>query len=64
MFTHNNNTGNDGTASFYLDDKTIKVYEGNSDGSDDKEMDYKTFVNNYSFYFAHEMENIPLIIKI
>ncbi len=64
LFTHNNITGADGVASFYLDDKTIKVFESNGDGSDDKEMDYETFVNNYSFYVAHEMEKIPLTIKI
>ncbi len=64
LFTHNNKTGTDGVATFYLDDKTIKVFEGNGDGSNDKEMDYKTFVENYSFYVAHEIEQIPLIIKI
>ena len=50
--------------SFYKDDKTIKVFEGNGDGSDDKEMDYKTFVKNYDFFVAHEIEQIPLHIKI
>ncbi len=64
LFTHNIEKGTDGVATFYKDDKTIKVYEGNGDGSDDKEMDYETFVNNYSFYVAHEIEQIPLIIKI
>lgn len=64
LFTHNNKTGTDGVATFCLDDKTIKVFEGNGDGSDDKEMDYETFVENYNFYVAHEIEQIPLIIKI
>lgn len=27
-------------------------------------MDYETFLNNYTFYVAHETEQIPLIINI
>lgn len=64
LFTHNIETGTDGVASFYPDNKLIKVFEGNGDGSDDKEMDYETFINNYEFYVAHEIEQIPLIINI
>lgn len=64
LFTHNINTGIDGSATFYNDDKTIKVFEGKGDGSDDKEMDYETFVDNYTFYVAHEIEQIPMYIKI
>ncbi len=64
LFTHNIDTGTNGVATFYKDDKTIKVFEGNGDGSDDKEMNYETFVSNYEFYVAHEIEQIPLHIKI
>lgn len=64
LFTHNFETGTNGVASFCLDDKTIKVFEGDGDGSDDKEMDYETFINNYDFCVAHEIEKIPLFIKI
>ncbi len=64
LFTYNEKTKQKGVASFCNDGKTIKVFEGNSDGSDDKVMDYETFVNNYLFYVAHEVEQIPLIVKL
>lgn len=59
--THNLKTGTIGVASFYLDNKTIKVYEGNGDGSEDREMDYETFVKEYEYYVSHEFEqDVPL----
>lgn len=65
IFTHNKNTGEDGVATFYLDNKTIKVFEGKEDGSEDKEMDYKTFLENYDYHMSHEFEpDVELKVKL
>ena len=47
--TKNIKTGWDGCASFIREDNKIKVFEGNGDGSDDKEMTYEEFINNYKY---------------
>ncbi len=49
LFTYNNKTKNTGVASFILNKNKVKVFEGNSDGSDDTIMDYDKFINNYKF---------------
>ncbi len=63
--THNLKNGTNGVATFYLDNKTIKVFEGNGNGSDDREMDYKTFVKEYEYYVSHEFEqDVPLSFNV
>ena len=47
--TANRITGEEGVASLIKAIDKVKVYEGNPDGSDDKIMTYKEFVNNYQF---------------
>lgn len=48
--TANRKTGEEGEATLLRNgEKKIKVFEGNPDGSDDKVMSYKEFVNNYQF---------------
>ena len=47
--TKNKKTGIYGCATICNNYKTIKVYEGNEDGSDDKEMSIIDFVNNYDY---------------
>lgn len=47
--TTNPRTGWEGTANFLNDGKRIRVYEGNGDGSDDKDMTYEEFVRDYQF---------------
>lgn len=63
LFTYNKKTEIQGVA-FFCNDGGIKVFEGNGDGSDDKVMDYETFINNYLFFIAHEIEQIPFIIRL
>lgn len=67
LLTYNLNTKEEGCASFFNDDKTIQVFEGNSDGSDDKKMDYETFVKNYKFRIGtleetFEISDLPIKI--
>lgn len=64
LFTYNINTGEKGVASFYTNGKKLKVFEGNEDGSDDKEMNYNDFVNNYNFIVANEYDDQYDEIKI
>lgn len=47
--TINKNTNWEGTAIILKDKKTIRVYEGNGDGRDDKSMSIDEFINNYNF---------------
>lgn len=55
--TYNKKNGIKGVASFYPKDKLLKVYEGNSGGSDDKEnIDYITFINNYDYHLIHYLD--------
>lgn len=50
LVTHNKNNGNEGCVSFHRSDKNIIfVFEGNSDGSDDKSMTLEEFIANYDF---------------
>lgn len=63
IHTTNKKIGIEGVASFLYDDKFIKVYEGDGNGSDDKIMTYEDFINNYSYYLADIDENIPLKIN-
>lgn len=64
LHTQNISTGISGVASFYNDCKTIKVFEGNLDGSDDIEMNYKEFINNYNYAVANEFDNPFMEIKM
>ena len=51
--TANKKTHQEGTINFYTNgERKVKVYEGNGDGSDDKEMSYEEFIKNYSFMLA------------
>lgn len=54
--THNKIKGWDGCASFCNDGESIRVFEGNPDGSDDKTMSFYKFVRNYSFGIGVEMK--------
>lgn len=54
LSTHNNKTNQDGVALFHKNENIIKVFEGNDDGSDDKEMDYNSFLYDYSYKVVHE----------
>lgn len=59
LHTHNKQTGWIGVASFFTNgEDMICVYEGNSDGSDDKDMSFNDFIKNYDFYLGHEMEDV------
>jgi len=59
LHTHNKQTGWIGVASFFTNgEDKIGVYEGNPDGSDDKDMTFEDFINNYDFYLGHEMEDV------
>lgn len=55
--TRNKITGWDGCASFFNDGESIRVFEGNPDGSDDTTMSFNKFVKNYSFGIGVEMES-------
>ena len=55
---------NEQVASFYNDGKTIKVFAGNSDGSDDIELNYLDFINHYNYIVGKEFENPFMDIKI
>ena len=52
--TKNTKTGWMGCASFYNDNKTIKVFEGNGDGSDDAEYTYEEFIKKYEYKLIEE----------
>lgn len=56
MFTYNTKNGETGVACFCNDHKTIRVFEGNVDGSDDKNMNYDEFIKNYKFELLNEFE--------
>lgn len=60
----NKKTGNIGVASFCNDNKTIKIFEGNSNGSDDKVISYEEFINGYEYHIGNELENVFENIKI
>ncbi len=54
--THNKKTGWNGCASFLNDGKSVKVFEGSPDGSDDAVMSFYKFVKNYSFGIGVELK--------
>ncbi len=58
LTTRNKITGDYGCAYFQPNNK-IGVFEGNEDGSDDKEVSYDTFANNYSYKVCNE-KGVPL----
>lgn len=65
MFALHRESGKTGVASFFTDgSKNITVFEGNGDGSEDRDMDYETFVKEYEFCIAHEFEKIPLFFDL
>lgn len=49
IHTINKETKQQGVATFYLKEDIIKVFEGASDGSDDKEYTYQEFLDKYDF---------------
>lgn len=57
IFTHNKETGFNGVAHFLNDGKTIKVFEGDSSGSDDIELNYDEFVEKYEYAQGYEFDN-------
>lgn len=58
LFTHNRELGYDGVAHFYGDElHMVKVFEGNSDGSDDKEMDVLQFLKSYDFKLGYDEDH-------
>ena len=58
-------TKEEGIAIFYSDNKTIKVFERDGSGCDDKEIDYDKFIDNYNYRLVHELnEDVDIDIKI
>ncbi len=53
LSTYNRQTRQTGIALFHKNDNIIKIFEGNNDDSD-KEMDYYSFLDNYSYSVVHE----------
>ncbi len=53
LSTYNRQTRQTGVALFHKNDNIIKIFEGNNDDSD-KEMDYYSFLDNYSYSVVHE----------
>lgn len=64
LFTYNKNNENIGVASFINGENKVKVFEGNSDGSDDMVMSYEDFIKNYKFKVSNEYDNPFKDIKI
>ena len=62
LYTINKQNKMEGMASFCLDYETIAVFEGKDDGSDDKELSYEKFIENYDF--ALGLENSDLRYNI
>ena len=57
LHVKNKNTGTVGCANFFGNGADmVKVYEGNGDGSDDKEMGFDEFLANYDYALADEDE--------
>lgn len=55
LLTKNKNNNLYGVASFWTNgQKMITVYEGSSDGSDDKNLSYVDFLNNYDYKIGIE----------
>jgi hypothetical protein len=55
LHTKNKKSGTLGNASFLTNgEDKIKVFEGRGDGSDDKVMDFDTFVTNYDYVLSDE----------
>lgn len=63
LYSINKKNKMEGMASFYLDCETIKVYEGKGDGSDDKDMSYEKFIENYDFVLGLENSTIRYTIN-
>lgn len=56
LFTKNKKTGEMGCANFFTNgEKKVMVYEGNGDGSDDKELTYEEFINNYDYKLGTDL---------
>ena len=64
LYTYNVSTGTYGVANFCGDNKHVKVYEGKSDGSNDKIITYDEFIRNYRFKIDYEMSKPFENIKI
>lgn len=53
IYTQNKLTGWTGRAFFATNrEYVINVYEGNPDGSDDKELSFPEFLQNYNFFIG------------
>lgn len=55
LFTKNKKLNINGCASFTTDGSVV-VYEGDSEGKDDKTIDIETFINEYEYHVACETE--------
>lgn len=64
LFTKNKKQNIDGIALFFSDCEKIKVFEGNANGLDDKEMSFQEFISNYDFELGKENSDIRYEIKI
>lgn len=50
LSTHNKKMGWDGVALFFTNGQDmIRVYEGNSNGLNDKDIPFEEFIKNYSY---------------
>lgn len=63
LYTINKQNKMEGMASFCLDYETIAVFEGKGDGSEDKEMSYEKFIENYDFALGLENSDIRYTIN-
>ena len=56
LFTKNKNNGWECFASFWTNGQDrIGVYEGAGDGSDDKDMSFEEFLENYDYELKEEL---------
>lgn len=63
LYTINKQNKMEGMASFCLDYETIAVFEGKDDGSEDKEMSYEKFIENYDFVLGLENSDLRYSIN-
>lgn len=55
IFTTNKKTKGNGYANFFTNGEAkIRVYEGNSDGSDDHDETYEDFLKKYNYTICEE----------
>lgn len=61
LYAWNRDSGKSGKAYFMDDLSHIKVIEENSDGTDDKVMDYETFIKNYAYFLGCKIERVDVV---